>query len=172
MEHVINAKLRNQAFWKFMIFFVVTVLIVITAVYFDYDLPNKENALLRGKINDYETQSDNQQQFIANMEAAKNLIDSMVKSGEYDVFTVNKVVKYFDNLRDSKHVDSTIYAIMNNEVFSMLQDYNNLSKNYIASKDAKERADSLAKQVEEWKEKYNVVYTRLLALGRSNGTDF
>jgi len=172
MEHVINAKLRNQAFWKFMIFFVVTVLIVITAVFFDYDVPNKENALLRGKIDDYETQSYNQQQFIASMEAAKKLIDSMVKSGEYDEFTVRKIAKHFDNLHDSKYMDSTIYATMNNEMFIMLDDYSRLSKNYIASKDAKEKADSLAKQVEEWKGKYGEVYTRLIALGKANNPDF
>ena len=64
MEHVINAKLRNQAFWKFLVFFVITTAIIVIAVYFDTDLRSSENASLRTQIKIYEDQSFSEQQFL------------------------------------------------------------------------------------------------------------
>jgi type VI secretion system TssO-like protein len=166
MEHVTNAKVRNQAFWKFMIFFFVTVVIVVTAVYFDYRVPEKENAMLRERVKDFETRTYNQQQFLSTMEASKNLIDSMGKLSQPDVLLERDIVNSLEKLRQYK--DSTLYAEMNKEIFIVLDDYNRLNTNFIKSKDAKQRADSLQSESDKWYQKYQEAQRSLDILRRGN----
>src|SRR5215831_20429332 len=91
MEHVLNTQLRNQAFWKFLLFFFITIVIIVTAVYFDYDIPNKENAELREQVVHYEKDSDSQQEFITRMQDIKNLIDSMGKQDADNGLLLTKI---------------------------------------------------------------------------------
>jgi hypothetical protein len=119
MEHVINAKLRNQAFWKFLVFFVITTAIIVIAVYFDTDLRSSENASLRTQIKIYEDQSFSEQQFLLKADSVKGLLDSLDNSvNNYD---------YYNTLIDQNLANMTSLA----NVFDSNNIYANLNKQYI-----------------------------------------
>ena len=57
MPHVINSYERNQAFIKFMAFFVVTVILIVCAVYVDFrGLPQARQNLLEKQFAKYRSE--------------------------------------------------------------------------------------------------------------------
>ena len=54
----LNAKERNRAFLKFLLFFVFTLVLVVTAIYFDFKLPLKENSYLQKQIDQHQGHLD------------------------------------------------------------------------------------------------------------------
>jgi Type VI secretion system, TssO len=81
MSQVLNAKDRNQAFLKFLLFFLATIILAIFAVYFDFRLPVRENKMLQDEINEQRQIDLNQEKFVSTMQEASVLIDSMDKAG-------------------------------------------------------------------------------------------
>lgn len=77
-----NSKERQVAFFKFLAFFLATVLTVVIAVYFNYKVPNEENDLLRGKIEEDKHIKEFQNDFFKEMKIIKNKIDSLDIPGE------------------------------------------------------------------------------------------
>src|SRR4051794_24844583 len=128
MEYIVNNKLRTEAYLKFLLFFVITVFIVITAVYFDVRIPSKENDLLREKIRTYDNQVFNQQQFINAAQTAKSLIDSMNKIGQYNALLDREIAKQLEIMRAPENQNNSMYTTMNKNVFNVLYDYNELNK--------------------------------------------
>lgn len=81
MQQVLNSKERNEAFLKFLLFFVVTLLLVILAIYFNFRLPVRENKMLQDEIETQRQQDMNQTKFVAKMQEAVILLDSLGKGG-------------------------------------------------------------------------------------------
>jgi len=147
MEHVINAKLRNQAFWKFIILFLVTIVIVITAVYFDYDVPDKENAMLREKIKNYENQVYSEQQFIIMADSVKTLIDTLSRSkGNYDYINslIGEQLGKMTSIINAPG-STSIYMDINKKVLNTFLSFHNTKKLlvYDASQQISDLTDQL-----------------------------
>src|SRR5258708_12009399 len=81
MQQVLNSKERNEAFLKFLVFFVVTLILVILAIYFNFRLPVRENRMLQDEIETQRQQDMNQMKFVAKMQEAVVLLDSLGKGG-------------------------------------------------------------------------------------------
>jgi hypothetical protein len=81
MQQVLNSKERNEAFLKFLVFFVVTLILVILAIYFNFRLPVRENKMLQDEIETQRQQDMNQTKFVAKMQEAVVLLDSLRKGG-------------------------------------------------------------------------------------------
>jgi len=81
MQQVLNSKERNEAFLKFLVFFVVTLILVVVAVYFNFRLPVRENKMLQDEIETQRQQDMNQTKFVARMQEAIVLLDSLGKGG-------------------------------------------------------------------------------------------
>ena len=77
----LNAKERNRAFLKFLLFFVFTLVLVVTAIYFDFRLPLKENSYLQKQIDQQRQIEHNQENFVNTMNEAVRLLDSLDKPG-------------------------------------------------------------------------------------------
>jgi peptidoglycan hydrolase CwlO-like protein len=77
----LNAKERNRAFLKFLLFFVFTLVLVVTAIYFDFKLPLKENSYLQKQIDQQRQIEHNQENFVNAMNEAVRLLDSLDKPG-------------------------------------------------------------------------------------------
>lgn len=149
MEYIINAKLRSEAYLKFLLFFVITVFIIVSAVYFDVRIPSKDNDMLREKIKTYENQVYNQQQFIAAAQTAKNLIDSMNRLGQYNALLEREIARQLEIIRNPGNQDNSIYSTMNKDVFNVLYDYNELNKKFIGSKDATQQVERLRSELSQ-----------------------
>lgn len=79
MQKILNSKERNEAFLKFLLFFGITVALIIIAVYFNFRLPLKENSKLREKITLQTQEEMNQEKFTENMDKAMVYLDSLDK---------------------------------------------------------------------------------------------
>ncbi|HLA57996.1 MAG TPA: type VI secretion system TssO, partial [Puia sp.] len=77
MLKALNAKERNQAFLKFLLFFLLTLVLVVTAIYFDFKLPLKENNYLQKEIDQQRQIEHNQENFVNTMNEAVRLLDSL-----------------------------------------------------------------------------------------------
>lgn len=79
MQQVINSKERNQAFLKFLLFFLITIALAIAATYFDAQLPFTENRELQTQITVHSQEEVNQEKFVENMNQAFVYLDSLDK---------------------------------------------------------------------------------------------
>lgn len=147
MEHLLNAKLRNQAFGKFIVFFVLTIGIIVTAVYFDFSIRSKETNLLREKIRNFENQMYHQEQFIVLMDTAKNLIDSMGKSAQFNPLLDREIADKLKTIRNSGDQGKGIYGTMNKEIFNLFYDYSELNKKLLQSKNAIQQVEKLKNEL-------------------------
>jgi len=57
MPSVLNHKERNRAFLKFLFFFIISVWLIVGAIYFDMRIPYKENDVLREQVTRYRNQT-------------------------------------------------------------------------------------------------------------------
>lgn len=77
MLQILNSKERNQAFLKFLLFFILTVILVVSAIYFNFKMPLRENKMLYSEISTQRQQEFTQQAFLENLEEAVMLLDSL-----------------------------------------------------------------------------------------------
>ncbi|WP_299888143.1 type VI secretion system transmembrane protein TssO [uncultured Lacinutrix sp.] len=77
-----NSKERRSAFFKFLALFVITMLAILFAVYFNFKVPNKENDLLKAQVKAVEKEMEFQKNFSEQMETIKGMIDSLDVPGQ------------------------------------------------------------------------------------------
>ncbi|WP_346882947.1 type VI secretion system TssO [uncultured Algibacter sp.] len=77
-----NSKERRNSFLKFLLLFLVTVGIIITAVFFTYKVPNKENTLLKEQAKAIEKEIEFQKGFYKETVSVKSMIDSLDVPGQ------------------------------------------------------------------------------------------
>lgn len=155
MEQILNAKLRNEAFLKFFFFFLLTISIIVAAVYFDFRIPSKENDLLREKIRDHESQQYLQEQYTVLTETTKNLIDSLNKTAQLNPLLEREIVKQLDIMRSPIYSDNNVYGTTNKNTFNALYDHYILSKRVSQLGDTIKQLDNLKKERDEYKARYD-----------------
>jgi len=73
----VNRRQRTKAFFNFLMFFVITIGIVITSVFFSFQVPLKENDKLRQQLDTVEAEKVSLQAFQMIMQETTNLLDSV-----------------------------------------------------------------------------------------------
>jgi Type VI secretion system, TssO len=126
MQKPINTSERNSAFWKFFLFFVLTVAMVTTAVYFDFRLPHKENEILKGKAESMRLQNMEQEKITNSFIEAKKFIDSIDKQGVNIKYISDMVAQKLGDLSKLNIGDSSIQGKMNRVVTNVFFEYNTL----------------------------------------------
>lgn len=141
-----NSKERQSAFLKFLLLFLVTVLTIVFAIYFNYKVPNKENDLLKTQIKSVEKEMEFQNNFSDEMTAIKSMIDSLDIPGQnisyHNLLIGTKIAELQKNIPSK---DSTYRYDM----------YSNIVNLYVELQDIKGELRSLndAKStIEEYKE--------------------
>ena len=128
MQQVLNANDRNQAFLKFALFFVVTLILVIVAVYFDYRLPVRENKMLQEEI-DQQRQADfNQGKFVATLQDASVLLDSLDKPGTNATQINLQLVQKLGDLNALQDNDNSLYGKMDRIIVNKLLNLSDAKK--------------------------------------------
>lgn len=129
MPHVINSYERNQAFIKFMAFFVVTVILIVCAVYVDFrGLPQARQNLLEKQFAKYRSESQVQRQFVLQMEKAKMLLDSLEKSGKERVKVETALTGKLNDMQTLKQVDTSYNGKLNNAILESFLELQQLKK--------------------------------------------
>lgn len=83
---VLNKKQRSRAYWFFVLFFVITVAMLITAVFFNTYFPFKENSLLKKENAKIHKEMETQDKFSFQLEKVKSAVDSIGVAGQNDFF--------------------------------------------------------------------------------------
>ena len=118
MPHVINSNERNQAFIKFMIFFLITTILVVSAVYVDFrGLPRERQRLLEREFANHRSEIQVQRQFVMVMERAKTLLDSLENSGKDRPKVEALLTGKLNDMQSIKLVDTSLNGKLNNAIF-------------------------------------------------------
>ncbi len=136
MQKPLNTAERSSAFWKFFFFFFIAVAMIVTAVYFNFKMPLKENELLKVKAEEMRLQTMAQEKFTANILAAKALIDSMGKPGVNVKFISNQVSDKLSELTNIHITDNSIQGGLDKAVLGIVFDYNKLKEEMANSGDS------------------------------------
>ena len=147
MPSVLNSRERNRAFLKFLFFFVISVWLIVGAVYFNMRVPHKENLVLREQVTRYRTQSLAQEKFVSSMDQAKVLIDSLKQPGVNSMYINQQIAVKLRELTDLQYKDSSMYSRMNKNVLDLYLRYQDATNKMVSMGD-------LPKQLEDYKAKY------------------
>jgi len=149
MQQVLNSHQRTQAFLKFLLFFVLTTVLIISAIYFNFRVPVKENNYLQGKL-DKQLKADAEQvKFVAKMEEAVVLLDSLDRTDQVDIISgkLSRLIGEMDDLKLNS--GNVLYNKMNNAIVSKFMD---LRKNIIGVQKSKRDAELIASLRAKYKE--------------------
>jgi hypothetical protein len=113
MQQVLNRADRNQAFIKFLVFFLVTIILIIAAVFVNYRLPARENQRLREQAEVQRQQDNSEMRFITVMQDAVMLLDSMEKNGSQFDMLKNQLDGKAADLNKLEQNDNTAYGQLN-----------------------------------------------------------
>jgi hypothetical protein len=141
MQQVLNGQERNQAFLKFLLFFLVTVVLIITAIFFNYRLPIRENKMLQSEVDIQRTEDVNQQKFIGLMQDAIKLLDSMDKKGTNVGQIDLQVNSKLQELAALQQKDNSIYGQMDKMIIDKL---GNLQQDKKLLQDARDNTNKLS----------------------------
>lgn len=83
---VLNKTQRRSAYWFFVFFFLITVAVLITAVFFNAYFPFKENSLLKAENAKMKKEMETQEKFSFQLEKVKLAVDSIGVPGQNDFF--------------------------------------------------------------------------------------
>lgn len=87
----LNKKERRRAFWKFLAFFLITILFITGAVYINFQIPVKENKVLRTKYERLNHELEFQTDFAKRIREVQVTLDSINQSGQ-NVMYLEQVV--------------------------------------------------------------------------------
>lgn len=153
MKHVLNARERNHALIVFVLSFIVTVGLIIGAVFFHTLVPENENALLREKIKDFELQKDEQQPFTEAVEEIRELTDSLQKIGEINPLVKSAIEQHLRDMNNPGHKERDLYKTINTNIFNFLYDYTVMNEQIISLKEKQSRVEYLEEELIKFKDK-------------------
>lgn len=142
-QTIINKSDRNTAFWKFIIFFTISTGVIVGALYFNFQLPTKENALLKKSVSRYKIQEEAQDKFVETMETTKVLIDSLSTPGAQVAFLNQQAAANIQQLVNLQYKDSSIYNRLNKSVLDLFLRYQKLTNDVVSMGDAPQQLEAL-----------------------------
>ena len=83
---VLYHKQRNRAYWLFVLFFVITVAVLVSAIFFNAYFPFKENSLLKKENIKMQKEMEIQDNFSFQVEKVKAAVDSIGMPQQNDFF--------------------------------------------------------------------------------------
>ena len=148
----LNNKERRAGLLKFMGLFIVTVLAILLAVFFNTKIPKKENNFLRAEVSTNKKELDFQRGFYSEINELSNLIDSL-GLGEERVSYQNQIIesKIVElKSRISKNDTSYLYQVYQGTLDYHLK-YLNAKNKLLELKDAEGKIRSYATELENCK---------------------
>jgi len=97
MKHVNQAE-RRKAFLNFLAFFIITVTVILTSVFFSFRVPLKENEQLRADANRMENERLILAAFEAKMQETVNMIDTINESGNDVPIIDNRISRNINDM--------------------------------------------------------------------------
>ena len=167
----LNAQERQKSFSRFLLFFVLTIAIIITAVFFGIKIPYAENEKLQEQLATIDKENHFRNDFTSAMSEAQSLLDTVnmdpQKSGLLDGRVTQKIQEMDAMLSKNEVTSKNLYSQVIKSLNSMQSDKRGLraagnKDSVVAMYNAQilELKNSLVK----WQESYNQLQTQNLIL--------
>lgn len=165
----LNVKERRKAFISFFLLFLLTSSLVVTIVFFNFKVPEKENKYLHNKLIYLKLEEKNLTLFANEMEKVKSLIDSIGIKGTNVEFTEQLITTNLA-LMTNNYVkkDSSLHSKMYSNIISTYMDLEYAKLELLNLEDAKTDIEDYIKLVEELREDLDEKQ-RALDIYRHNG---
>ncbi len=123
MAKPINIKEHNSAFTKFVVFLLVTLVMAVSAIYFNFQIPHKELAILRERSDVLRNQQINQEKYKRTLNDVMQVFNKL-DSGNNKAMVESELTVKMDALRSAASIeDSTAVQKLNQMVFTLVNEY-------------------------------------------------
>ncbi|MFD2919150.1 type VI secretion system TssO [Terrimonas rubra] len=129
-----NSQERNKAFGRFIIFYVLTTVLIILAVYFGLQVPFKQNKQLQAQIEVLQGEKDFSQRFSSLLAQTKSLLDTVNSSGARIDLVEGQIAQKIQEMDAMLAKDSTANKALYQQILQTLTDIKN-DKKTIRSED-------------------------------------
>jgi hypothetical protein len=102
----INSAERKKAFTTFLVFFIVTVLVILTAVFFGVQVPFEQNDKLKEQLAKFEKEKQFSEDFAQGLADTKKLLDSVNRAGVQPELVDGKITENLKKLNAMADNDS------------------------------------------------------------------
>lgn len=151
MSQVLNIQDRTQAFLKFVLFFCITILVLMIAIFFDFNMPTVENRALKEEVYSQRQRDASQERFSNKMEMAVTLLDSIEKNPALAPQLRPQFEVQITELNALQENGASSYAKMNSVIIAKLIKVNELFKNAAEINARMGRIPELERQLQECK---------------------
>ncbi|GAA0543367.1 type VI secretion system TssO [Chitinophaga japonensis] len=143
---VLNRQERTTAFLWFLLFFVVTVGLFVLAVFFNYQVPVKENAELRKELNTFRKEQAFQASFLQDAEKIKVNLDSINMPNQNAIYMDQEIAKRLSNMHHAIPKDVVTH-------YNLYDNYVQVGLSLLQSKQQLRNLQDAQKSIAELKEK-------------------
>ena len=169
MQQILNSQERTQAFIKFLVFFLITVALVILAVFFNYHLPSRENKMLQDEVDIQRQQETNQQRFVNKMQEAIILLDSLdVSNTNLEQINLQLNGK-IGELAVLQQKDNTLYGKIDKVIVDRLQELQQKQRQLESLSDKAGKLVSLQTELDKCKSDLAVANAALDGYRKASG---
>jgi Type VI secretion system, TssO len=144
MAKPVNLKEHNSAFVKFLIFFLVTLTMAVSAVYFNFKVPNKELAILRERDDLFRNQQINQEKYKQTLGEVMAVLSKLDSSSSNKAMVISELTPKIEALNAASAIeDSTASQKLNQMVFVLVKQYQNAKSDLYDLKDVDKAINNL-----------------------------
>lgn len=145
-----NTKARRSSFIKFLLLFILCVTTIVFAVFFNYTVPEKENALLKERSINVQREIKYQRNFALEVNSIQVMIDSLGVPGQNIPFTNTLIHRKLADLQSSiPKKDSTYLYDMYTDIVQALADLQVTKNDLIQLENVKKRIDEYEEVLNE-----------------------
>lgn len=149
---ILNKKERLSAFLLFLLMFIITTGVLISALFFNYKLPLKENEVLKNENDKILTEFNFQKKFSEKIEHISVLIDSLDKAPESFPFIEQTINFELVDLKEKIPADSDKGLKIYDNVILTIKDLVNAKKQLLQVNDSKKEIDALNNQIKSYED--------------------
>ncbi|PSL46621.1 hypothetical protein CLV51_103602 [Chitinophaga niastensis] len=118
---VLNKQERTFSFMWFLLFFIITVALFVLAVFFNYQVPARENASLRKELSTFREEQAFQTEFLQKLDKVKHNLDSINIPGQNASYMDQVIAASLADMRNSIPKEAvTHYGLYDNVVQNCL----------------------------------------------------
>lgn len=125
----LNQQERKKAFWKFLAFFIVSMLFIVGAVYFNFEIPEQREGVLRDKYELLSNEFKFQEEFGKKFKQVSITLDSINVEGQNDMYLSQKASNKLANMQEMvSNTDTLKQRVMYTNMIQVLLDLNRAKK--------------------------------------------
>jgi len=149
----LNSKQRRSAFIKFLFLFLFSSIVVTGTVFFDIQIPTKENSFLRNKINYTQLTEEHNIKFAKQVEKIKGMIDSLELNSGNTAYMEQLIATKLAQMQTSIPENvSTYQTEMYGDIIQSFLELKNAKMDLIYLQDAQEKLDEYSEIIDAYKE--------------------